>query len=95
MVTNSVLQTKIENLEKVIKIALEGFAKVYDLQNELIRSLRQDNRDLLNRIMARNMPEYHQLSPASVAEMDVPAEALAREDNFSQEFLAGETVDET
>jgi hypothetical protein len=45
--------------------------------------------------MSGNMVTYAQTSPANVAEMNFPAERLAREDNFSKEFLAGETIDET
>ena len=43
--------------------------------------------------MVRNMKEYAMTSPASVAEMDIPAEKLAHEDDFGRELLAGEVID--
>jgi hypothetical protein len=79
-----------------LKATLKELSKVIDIQAEIIRGLRQDNRDMLNRYMSRfDMKTYAQTSPASIAELDYPAEALAKQDTFSKEFLAGETVDET
>ena len=95
MITNSVLLAKIEALENTLKVALEGFARVNDLQRTLIFGLRQDNRDMLNRFMSKSFPEYNAMSPASVAELDMPAAALAKQDDFSQEFFPGEIADET
>jgi hypothetical protein len=68
--------------------------RMVDVQSSLIIGLRQDNRDMLNRFMSHfNMPIYAQTSPANVAEMNFPAEKLAREDDFGKEFLAGEIAD--
>lgn len=78
-----------------LKEAVSEFKRTVDLQAFLIHGLRQDNRDMLNRLMVKSMREYAMTSPASVAEMDMPAEKLARDDDFGKEYLAGETVDET
>ena len=76
-----------------IKSLKESIDRLFYMQSMLIKDLRQDNRDLLNRVMVKNMQEYALTSPASVAEMTLPAEQLAREDNFGKEFLAGEIAD--
>ena len=76
-----------------LRAAVQEFKRMVDVQSSLIVGLRQDNRDMLNRLMSGNMITYAQTSPASVAEMQFPAERLAHEDNFSKEFLAGETIE--
>ena len=76
-----------------IKSLKESMDRLFYMQSMLIKDLRQDNRDLLNRVMVKNMQEYAMTSPASVAEMNLPAEQLARDDNFGKEFLAGEIAD--
>jgi hypothetical protein len=84
MVTNSAILAEISALRLTMQ-------RMVDVQSSLIIGLRQDNRDMLNRLMSGNMVTYAQTSPANVAEMNFPAERLAHEDNFSKEFLAGET----
>lgn len=79
-----------------VKALKEELQRTQNTLNFIIHGLRQDNRDLLNRIMAGDMRTYMQTSPASVAEMDfAPAQKLAHDDDFAREYLAGETVDET
>lgn len=74
----------------------EELNRVQNTMNFIIHGLRQDNRDLLNRVMVKHMGEYAATSPASVAEMDeIPARKLASQDDFAKEYLAGEIVDET
>ena len=88
MISNKQVFTEIKSLR-------ESIDRLFYMQQLLIKDLRQDNRDLLNRVMVKNMREYALTSPASVAEMEMPAERLAREDEFSKELLAGEVIDET
>ena len=76
-----------------LRAAVQEFKRIVDVQSALIVGLRQDNRDMLNRLMVRDMKEYSMVSPASVAEMHFPAEKLAHQDEFSREFLAGEIAD--
>ena len=68
--------------------------RVTDVQAVIIHGLRQDNRDLLNRLMivttSGGMQQYAATSPPTVAEMDIPAETLAKTDDFGRELLAGE-----
>jgi hypothetical protein len=87
MVSNSQILAEISALKTSLQ-------RMVDVQSSLIIGLRQDNRDMLNRFMSHfNMPMYAQTSPANVAEMNFPAEKLAREDDFGKEFLAGEIAD--
>ena len=86
MVSNSQILAELSALRSTMQ-------RMVDVQSSLIVGLRQDNRDMLNRLMSGNMVTYAQTSPASVAEMQFPAERLAHEDNFSKEFLAGETIE--
>jgi hypothetical protein len=87
MVSNGQILAEISALKTTLQ-------RMVDVQSSLIIGLRQDNRDMLNRFMSHfNMPMYAQTSPANVAEMNFPAEKLAREDDFGKEFLAGEIAD--
>jgi hypothetical protein len=87
MVSNGQILAEISALKTSLQ-------RMVDVQSSLIIGLRQDNRDMLNRFMSHfNMPMYAQTSPANVAEMNFPAEKLAREDDFGKEFLAGEIAD--
>jgi hypothetical protein len=79
-----------------IRSLKEELQRVQNTMNFIIHGLRQDNRDLLNRVMVKHMGEYAATSPASVAEMDeIPAQKLAQEDRFAQEHFAGEIINET
>ena len=81
--------------DRALKTVMDELRRAIDMQAILIQGLRQDNRDLLNRLMVKNMQEYAMTSPASVAEMNFPpAEKLAKEDNFGREFLAGEVIED-
>jgi hypothetical protein len=87
MISNGQILAEISALKTTLQ-------RMVDVQSSLIIGLRQDNRDMLNRFMSHfNMPVYAQTSPANVAEMNFPAEKLAREDDFGKEFLAGEIAD--
>ena len=87
MVSNGQILAEISALKTSLQ-------RMVDIQSSLIIGLRQDNRDMLNRFMSHfNMPMYSQTSPANVAEMNFPAEKLAREDYSGKEFLAGEIAD--
>jgi hypothetical protein len=87
MISNGQILAEISALKTTLQ-------RMVDVQSSLIIGLRQDNRDMLNRFMSHfNMPMYAQTSPANVAEMNFPAEKLAREDDFGKEFLAGEIAD--
>jgi hypothetical protein len=91
MVSNGLILAEVKEL----KAAVQEFKRMVDVQSVLIHGLRQDNRDMLNRLMVRSMSEYAATSPASVAEMnELPAERLARDDEFGREHFAGEIVDE-
>lgn len=92
MITNGQILAEVMSLKE----AVAEFKRVVDVQSFLIHGLRQDNRDMLNRLMVRSMQEYAATSPASVAEMnELPAQRLAQEDEFGREHFAGEIVDET
>ncbi len=87
---------KSDRILAAVEALKEELMRQNNTLNFIIHGLRQDNRDLLNRLMAGSMQVYSQTSPASVAEMnDIPAQRLARDDEFAREHLAGEISDET
>ena len=91
MVSNGTILAEVSAL----RAAVQEFKRIVDVQSSLIIGLRQDNRDMLNRFMSHfSMPMYAQTSPANVAEMNYPAEKLARQDEFGKEFLAGEIAED-
>jgi len=89
MISNGQILAEIKGLKKEVEL-------LNSICNQLIHGLRQDNRDLLNRLMSRHMLEYANTSPASVAEMNdigIPARQLARSDEFLNEHLAGTVIE--
>jgi len=90
MISNGQILAEIKGLKKEVEF-------LNSMCSQLIHGLRQDNRDMLNRLMSRHMLEYANTSPASVAEMNewgLSAKDLARSDQFANEHLAGTVIED-
>lgn len=63
-----------------------------DEQKDMIKYLRQDNRDLMNRLMSKNFEEYTMGSPDDIVS---PFEVSPKsEPTEATEYLAGEIVED-
>lgn len=90
MISNGQLLGEIKSIKAEVQ-------SLTTMLHHLVTGLRSDNRDLLDRLLARSAGEYAALSQGAGNEIVYPnidARMLAREDQFSQEHLAGTVIED-
>lgn len=90
MVSNGQLLGELKSVKKEVQM-------LTSMLQHLITGLRADNKDMLDRLMARSAGEYAALAQSAGNEIVYPnidARMLAREDQFSQEHLAGTVIED-
>lgn len=90
MISNGQLLGELKSVKKEVEI-------LTSMLQHLIAGLRADNRDMLNRLLAKTTGEYALVSQSAGNEVIYPnidARMLAREDQFSQEHLAGTVIED-
>lgn len=90
MVSNGQLLGELRSVKKEVEI-------LTSMLQHLIAGLRADNRDMLNRLLAKTTGEYALVSQSAGNEIVYPkidARILARQDEFSQEHLAGTVIED-
>lgn len=90
MISNGQILAEIKSLKKEVDY-------LNNIVQHLVVGLRADNRDMLNRLMAKTFADYAVTAQGAGNEIVYPnmgAREIAHEDDFSREHLAGQVIEE-